>query len=206
MSKLKLVKFNLINSVLPIVAVPLMLILGYLPLIATAKTPQLVLSQATTNATKRVTLAGGRVSFLPPAGFTPMTPQEIALKFPNRGGNAPQYVYANQRRSVAVAITFSPARLSPQQLPEFKNAMPKFLEQAVPNIKWIKQGFADINSMRWVQLEFISSAIDTKIHNDTYFTSFDGKMLGFNFNSTVELYDTHKAELSKSRDSITIKQ
>lgn len=84
--------------------------------------------------------------------------------------------------------------------------MPKFLEQAIPNIKWIKQGFTDINNVRWVQLEFISRAIDTKIHNETYFTSFDGKMLGFNFNSTVEQYDAHKAELSKSRNSITIKQ
>lgn len=55
-----------------------------------------------------------------------------------------------------------------------------------------------------MQLEFISRAIDTNIHNDTYFTSFDGKMLGFNFNSTVEQYGAHKAELLKSRDSIII--
>lgn len=55
-----------------------------------------------------------------------------------------------------------------------------------------------------MQLEFISRAIDTNIHNDTYFTSFDGKMLGFNFNSTVERYGAHKAELLKSRDSIII--
>lgn len=63
-----------------------------------------------------------------------------------------------------------------------------------------------IDNVRWIQLEFISSAIDTDIHNDAYFTSFDGKMLGFNFNSTVEQYDASSAELRQSRDSITISQ
>lgn len=157
-----------------------------------------------TNTTKRVYLAGKRVSFVPPAGFTAMTPQEIAVKFPNRGGNPPQHVYANERRSVAVAITFSPARVAPEQLPELKNFMPQFLERAMPDIQWITKDFAAINNVRWIQLEFISRAIDTNIHNDTYFTSFEGKMLGFNFNSTVKQYEAMKAELHKSRDSIMI--
>ncbi len=176
---------------------------------ATLFAPQLItLTQTaqTANTTKRVYLAGRRVSFVPPAGFTPMTAEEIAIKFPKRGGNPPQHVYANERRSVSVAITFSPAKISPEQLPELKNFLPKFLELAIPEIKWITQDFAVINNIRWVQLEFISRAIDTKIHNDAYFTSFDGKMLGFNFNSTVEQYDAVSDQLIKSRDSITISQ
>lgn len=135
-----------------------------------------------------------------------MTPEEIALKFPTQLGNQPQYVYANDRRSVSIAITFSPAQISPEQLPELKNFFPKFLEQVRPDIKWITQDFTVINKVRWIQLEFISRAIDTKIHNDAYFTSFDGKMLGFNFNSTVEQYDVSSAELRHSRDSVTISQ
>lgn len=133
-----------------------------------------------------------------------MSPAEIALKFPNYSGNRPKYVYANDRRSVSIAITMPPAQLSPQQLPELKNFLPKFLSQAMPTIQWLKQDFVTINRVRWVQLEFISSALDTKIHNDTYFTSFDGKMLGFNFNSTIEQYDSVSAELHKSRDSIVV--
>ena len=166
----------------------------------------LTAASPTTKTTQRVYLAGKRVSFVPPAGFTAMTAEEIALKFPRRGANTPQHVYANERRSVAVAITFSQAQVSPEQLPELKNFLQKFIERAMPNIKWITQNFAVINNVRWVQLEFISRAIDTDIHNDAYFTSFDGKMLGFNFNSTVEQYDALSAELRKSRDSITISQ
>lgn len=173
------------------------------PEVAQQRATQIQTAKSPTKTTQRVSLARGRVSFVPPAGFTAMTPQEIAIKFP-RGGSAPQHVYANERRSVAVAITFSQARISPQQLPELKIFLPKFLERAMPGIKWITQDFAVINNVRWIHLEFISRAIDSDIHNNAYFTSFDGKMLGFNFNSTVEQYDAMKAELHKSRNSITI--
>jgi len=152
---------------------------------------------------RRVYLADKRVSFVPPPGFTPMTAEEIALKFPDYD-RLPKYVYGNERRTVTVAITFSPANISPGQLPELKNFMVKFLTPVIPNIKWITQDFAVINNVRWVQLEFISQAIDTKIHNQIYLTSFQGRMLGFNFNSTVEKYDALKAELRKSRDSILV--
>lgn len=205
-------------QIVPFAAVLLILLVGYsgqrspefiaiqtLPVAAPQSIPQIQTPSPTTNAKNRVYLAGRRVSFVPPTGFTAMTPEEIASKFPPNG-NQPQYVYANKRRSVSVAITFSPAKISPEQLPELKNFLPKFLEQVKPDIEWITQDFTMIDNLRWIQLEFISSAIDTNIHNDAYFTSFDGKLLGFNFNSTVEQYDTLSAELCKSRDSITISQ
>lgn len=194
-------------------ALPLILIAGWSgqleAKVRATPAPQLITQihppASPTTEIQRVYLAGKRVSFVPPPGFTAMTPEEIAFKFP-RGANQPQHVYANKRRTVSVAITFSQAQISPEQLPELKNFLPKFLELAVPGIKWITQDFTVINKVRWIQLEFISKAIDTNIHNDAYFTSFDGKMLGFNFNSTVEQYDALSAELRKSRDSITISQ
>lgn len=169
--------------------------------IATPQSPSRTQSHPT-----KVDLQQGRISFIPPAGFTAMSPAEIALKFPNYSGNRPQYVYANARRTVSIAITMPPAQLTLQQLPELKNFLPKFLTRAMPKIQWLQQEFVTINNLRWLQLEFITPALDTDIHNDTYFTSFDSKMLGFNFNSTVEQYNSVRAELRKSRDSIVIKQ
>lgn len=206
-------------KIVPFVAIPLILIAGHseqqliqtlltqaqLPVVAAPQPSTHQTPASPTTKTQRVYLAGRRVSFVPPAGFTAMTPEEIAFKFPS-GANQPQYVYANKRRTVSVAITFSQAEISPDQLPELKKFLPKFLEQVRPGIEWITQDFTVINNVRWIQLDFISKAIDTNIHNDTYFTSFNGKMLGFNFNSTVEQYDAVSAELIKSRNSITISQ
>lgn len=158
------------------------------------------------DSSRRVSLENGRVSFVLPPGFTPMTADEIALKFPRRGGNQPQYAYANDRRSVAIAITFSSSAVSPQQLPELKDVLQRSIQQAIPNTQWLNQEIIQINSTSWAHLEFVSPAIDTNIHNDTYFTSFDGKMLGFNFNATVEQYGAFESALRQTRDSISIQQ
>lgn len=168
-------------------------------------TPSATASTPTVDTAGAVSLQGGRVTFKLPPGFTPMTAEEINLKFPPRGGNRPQYVYANDQRNVAIAITFSNARVSPQQLPELQTVIRKSLGQAFPNAEWKSEEMDTINSTPWVHLGFVSQAIDTKVHNDTYFTSFDGKMLGFNFNSTVAQYEANKSELQKTRDSIVVR-
>ncbi|MBD2100662.1 hypothetical protein [Leptolyngbya sp. FACHB-261] len=152
----------------------------------------------------RVELANGRISFVPPPGFTAMTSEEIAFKFPR--GNPPQYVYANERQSVSIAVTFSQSRVSPTELPKLKAAMEPLLERVIPGLQWRTRELVDINNTRWVRLEATSRAIDTDVRNDMYFTSFDGKMLGFNFNSTVEMDQAARADLLKSRDSIVVNQ
>jgi hypothetical protein len=50
-------------------------------------------ASSTSKTIERVYLPGRWVSFVAPAGFTAITPEEIALKFPPNG-NQPQYVYA----------------------------------------------------------------------------------------------------------------
>ena len=55
-----------------------------------------------------------------------------------------------------------------------------------------------------MHFEMTSFAIDTDIHNEMYLTAFNGKMLGFNFNSTVAQRDRYKDALKKSRDTIRI--
>jgi hypothetical protein len=156
------------------------------------------------SAEDRALLAGGKVSFVPPAGFRPMTEEMIKFKFPR--GNPPQHVYANEKMNVSVAISFSPQVLSPRQLAELKSAMEQTLPRLVPGLAWLAREIVEINGTKWVHFELTSHAIDTDIHNHMYMTSFDGKMLGFNFNSTIAQYEKHKEELARSRESIRIDQ
>ncbi|MCU0552673.1 MAG: hypothetical protein MUC48_25365 [Leptolyngbya sp. Prado105] len=167
---------------------------------ATPPSPQASISPESAG---KVTLADGRISFTLPAGFTPLTQEEIALKFP-RTGNPPSHAYGNAERNVTIAVTFSQAKLTPAQLPELKAALRPQISKAVPNLEWIKDEIIPVNNTQWVHYEFVSQAIDTKVHNDAYFTSFDGRMMGFNFNSTVAKWDAAKDELMKTRDSIVI--
>lgn len=153
-------------------------------------------------AGERVTLGGGRVSFIPPAGFKRLTKEEIAKKYFR--GNPPQYVFGNQSLSVNVAVTFSITKVSPQQLPEYKEAMEEMLPRLIPGLQWLSRELIDVEGRKWVHLEMTSYAIDTDIHNHLYSTSFDGKVLTFGFNSTVKEYPLVKETLEKSFRSIRL--
>ena len=154
------------------------------------------------SAQDRVSMVEGRVSFVPPDGFRKMTDAEIKLKY--RLGNAPQYVYSNEPMNVSVAITFSSQAVAPEELTELKAAMERALPRLIPGLSWVTREIVEISGRPWVHFEIKSYAIDTDIHNEMYLTSFDGKMLGFNFNSTVAQRDRYKDALKKSRDTIRV--
>ena len=153
-------------------------------------------------AVKRVTLGDGRVSFEPPSGFKQLTKEEKAKKYLR--ANTPQSVFGNQSLSVNVAVTFSNAKVSPAQLPEYKKAMEEMLPRMIPGLQWLTRELIDVDGRKWFHLEMTSYAIDTDIHNHLYATSFDGKLLIFGFNSTVKEYSQMKEELEKSFRSIKL--
>ena len=160
-------------------------------------------TQSTSADTRRVALFDGIVSFAPPPAFSRLSEETIAAKFPEAKG--PAIVYGNSRTTVSIAITYPPQRvLRPEQLPDFKSFMESFIEKQKKGIQWLRKEFVEINGRRWIHFEFISQAVDTKIHNHMYLTSMDERMLTFNFNSTVEDYDEYKDALERSKDSIQI--
>ena len=153
-------------------------------------------------ANERVRLGDGRVSFIPPAGFRQLTKEEIARKYFR--GNPPQYVFANETLTTTVAVTFSNAKVSPEQLPEYKQAMEAMLPRLIPGLQWLTREVVELSGRKWFHLEMTSHAVDTDIHNHLYSTSFDGKALTFGFNSTVKEYPKMKEVLGKSVRSIKL--
>jgi hypothetical protein len=153
-------------------------------------------------AVERVKLGDGRVSFVPPAGFKQLTKEEIATKYFR--GNPPQYVFGNESLSVNVSVTFSSAKVSSEQLLEYKEAMEKMLPRLIPGLEWLKRELIYLNGRKWCHLEMTSHAIDTDVHNHLYITSFDGKALIFGFNSTVKEYPQMKETLEESFRSIKL--
>lgn len=153
-------------------------------------------------ANERVALVDGRVSFIPPAGFKQLSKEEIAQKYFR--GNPPQYVFANETLTTTVAVTFSNAKVSPEQLPEYKEAMEAMLPRLIPGLQWLKREIVELSGRKWFHLEMTSHAIDTDIHNHLYSTSFDGRALIFGFNSTVKEYPKMKEALEKSVQTIKL--
>lgn len=153
---------------------------------------------------KRVTFAGGRVSFAPPPGFLELTPAQIAAKYPSVPADVRRVFADDKRARVSIMVTFSPAKVSPAQLPTLKTVLETALAKQMPGLQWITRELTTLGGVPCVHLEMTSQALDTTIHNDMYFTSFAGKMLGFNFNATVDQQKKAQTALRQSRDSIKI--
>lgn len=155
-------------------------------------------------AAERVYLAEDKISFIPPAGFTAMSMEEIKTKFPR--DMPPQYAYANEARDVSVGITVSDIPLAAEQLPEVKAVLEDFLEDSVPGFQWLEHDFVNLSGQDWIKLEFISQTLDQQIHNDMYITSLQGKLLGFNFNANLAVDFALRDRLQDSRNSIQLDQ
>lgn len=154
-------------------------------------------------AQQAVSLEDGAVTFTLPQGFQAMSAELLATKYP-AGANAPQHAYATASTRVSLAVTFSPANVTMEQLPQLMQEFERLLPRLNPSIRWVTRELVEINGRRFVHLEFTSEAIDTPIHNHTFITSFRGKMLGFNYNATDEEYDAHRDALLRSSGSIQV--
>ena len=166
-----------------------------------------LLLAVTAAAQEPVRIADGRISFVPPEGFKPMAREDILVKFGRKGAaGAPEIVYSNEGQSVSIAVGFRGQNLSPAQLPEIKRVMEADFERNLPGLEWRAREIVELNGVRWVHFGMKAAAVDTQVVNDIYVTVFDGRLLLFNFNSTLALYDPHKESLEKSARSITIRQ
>ena len=161
-------------------------------------------SSSETPEAGRIYFADNKVSFVPPPSFQPLTQEQIDKKYPK--GNSPKQVFANESQSVSVAVTFSPAKVSPDQLQKLKESFEELLPRMVPGLQWQTREFVEINGIKWVHFKLTSNAIDTDIQNHMYITSFEGKALIFAFNSIVSEYDEVKTILDESKNSIKVKQ
>jgi hypothetical protein len=147
-----------------------------------------------------IIVPGTSVSFVPPDGFTPLTQQELDLKFPSK--NSPAQAVGNERRSTTIAYEVKNTALASDQLSGTLEAMVDTLSRIVPGHMWVEKKLTSIRDLEWVYLEFKSNAIDTQIHNIILFTSWEGQMLIFNFNATAADFQELEPALRASIHSL----
>jgi hypothetical protein len=155
---------------------------------------------------ERVQLRDGRVSFVLPAEFKPMSKEAVKVKFGRKGAAfAPEFVYSNEQQNVSVAVGFAGSGFEAVQLDELKPFLEEQLKRNIPGVEWIEREIITRGGARWIRLHLKAQAIDTGIVNDMYFAKFDGQLLLFNFNSTIAQYEKYKESLLKSAQTITVK-
>lgn len=162
----------------------------------------LVIAPASGWARDRVQVRGTAASFEPPAGYTALTDDEIARKYPSK--SAPAQVVGNARRTTSIAFELKPLALTDAKLPETSNKLATGMQQSLPGIHWIVRKFVVMSGQRWLFMELTSKAKDTDIHNIVLLTPYDGKALLFNFNSTRAEFPAVEKQLRASIQTIRL--
>ncbi|MBI3926565.1 MAG: hypothetical protein HY319_13575 [Armatimonadetes bacterium] len=152
-------------------------------------------------AADTVELFRAKLSWSPPPGFSVLSADEIAAKFPRQ--NAPQHVYGNANRSVTVAFTHSSSAVTEAQLPELQAFLAASLGSKAE--RWIGKDMLTLNGRRWFRLCFVSQALDTTVRNEILGASLEGRALLVNFNATEKDYETFQKALERSKASLTIR-
>ncbi len=154
-------------------------------------------------AQERISLSDGKVSFEIPKAFRQMTEDEINSKYPNLSPNDIRYAYGNDELTVNVMVSFSQAHLPPARLDEFGDYLQQVFKASKATLK--KRERVQVGGATWIHFEIVTKAIDTNIHSDIYLTSFQGRLLGVNFNATVQQFPKYKVALAQSAKSLVIK-
>jgi len=149
-----------------------------------------------------IKVAGTEVTFDPPKGFSALSEELIAVKWPSN--QAPAYAIGTPTGSTTVAYDLKPHNIPQEALSAVQQSFTQTFEQVIPGIAWKKNEIIEHSGQKWLFLEMTSNAADTDIYNMMLITGFEGKMLVFNFNSTKEEFPVYEESLRASMNSIKL--
>ena len=143
------------------------------------------------------------VSFDTPKGFKVMSPAFIQIKYPR--GNAPSNVFTNESTETTIAFGLRAKSLPQNQIEVTGKQFAEAYKRVVGGFELKVNKVAKIAGQKWIQLEFISNTIDSKVYNIMLITGYKNQMLVFNFNSTLKEFKQYEPAIRKSINSITLR-
>jgi hypothetical protein len=147
---------------------------------------------------------GTDISFMPPDGFTPLTQEELDLKFPTKNG--PKFAYGNERRSTTVAYDVRAVAVTADALRDGLESIGESMARVIPGAVWVDKKMMKLAGLDWAYYELTSNALDTDIHNIILMGPWGGKLVVFNFNATKADFEKLEPTLRASMNSITLKK
>ena len=170
-----------------------------------------------------VNLFDGRVTFVPPPGLKQISPVEAEPGIEK--SSLAKYAFANDDRSAYVLVGMDEDMpLGLDQLEDVK----RFTEGLHKRYsKWKTSEIIKMNGRQWFNFEWITPPPDPletlvapplpedestptprderPFHYNSYSTSFDNKLLSFNYKALPEQYTAHQESFVKSANSINIR-
>ena len=133
---------------------------------------------------EKKTVLNGKLEILAPKNFKLMSKAMLEIKYPN--SRRPTEVLCNSSGSVSLAFNFTNNKLLKKDIKAAHIQFSKLFHNLYPSAKWLRDEIAVKGGNKFIILEMITPAVDTKIHNIMYVASVDDKMLFVSFNFIIE--------------------
>ncbi len=150
-----------------------------------------------------VSILGNQAIILMPSDFNLMPEELLQIKYPSN--RRPSEVYTNEDGTINLAVNHLPNQISSEQLPQLLPLYVQQFGQVHPQIEWYKKEMVTINGKKFILLEFVTSAVDTKIYNQMLVTEFKGRMFMCSFNCTQSQEEEWRPLANKMMTSLKLK-
>jgi hypothetical protein len=122
-----------------------------------------------------------KATMLVPQEFVLMDENAIAKKYPSVG-HQPSEVYTNKGGTINIALNHTKNPAKESDLEGVKKVMDAQFN--VPSIDFIRSEIKVMHGKKFIVMEFVSQAADTKIYNLMAITSLEGRLAMITFNCT----------------------
>ncbi len=135
---------------------------------------------------EKISLLDNKVTILAPKGFTKMTEEMLAVKYP-AGANKPQWVLTDKDATVNLTYNYTSSKIDDNDIPGFTDEMLTVLKTNRKDIEFIDDGILLQDGKNIGYIKFISQAKDQKVFNFLFYISVDNRLLLFTFNCISKL-------------------
>jgi lipoprotein NlpI len=150
-----------------------------------------------------VELEKGNISFNAPDDFTPMTPDELVVRYPFPENTLE--AIASPDRSATISYTLAPTAVLPGQLNTLRGVMTARLTKMTPTLQWIKKEILTINGTSWAYFEYVSGEADGSVRTMLIATPYRGLLFIMRFNVREEDFDTYSHALVAAMESTQLR-
>lgn len=150
-----------------------------------------------------VSIAGGRVTFQLPAGYLPLSLQQIKERWGS--GPAPDVAWSDAAGSVTVAVRFGEAQLTVDGMQNFKAGVESAYARSVPGIQWHRREFSPQNEPPLLVHEFSSTSSKGVLRTVALSLSFDSSLLSITATAPEDSAELVSVVSTMVRDSLRLK-
>ncbi len=152
---------------------------------------------------EKISLLDNKVTIFAPKGFTKMTEEMLAIKYP-AGANKPQWVLSDEDATVNLAYNYTTYKIDDNGIPGFTDEMLTVLKTNRKDIEFIDDGILLQDGKNIGYIKFISEAKDQKVFNFLFYISVDNRLLLFTFNCINRLRKKWEASADEMAASLRL--